>query len=130
MTCVELRESLAEIENGNNSEQRSHLRTCRDCSSLVADLDTIAAVAVELQSAIEPSPRVWNSIEIALRQEGLIRPQYSGRSLLPAFGQWGVARWLVPAAAALLIAVGIYVSPHSTPSGSTNVAVVTPPARN
>ncbi|MGH9493684.1 MAG: hypothetical protein ACRD3B_01700 [Candidatus Sulfotelmatobacter sp.] len=130
MTCVELRESLAENENGNTSEQRTHLRTCRECSSLIADLNTIAAVAVELQGTIEPSPRVWNSIEIALRQEGLIRPQNSGRSLLPAFGQWGVARWLVPAAAALLIAVGIYVSPRSTPSGSNKVAIVTPPTRN
>ena len=62
----------------------------------------------------EPSPRVWNSLEISLRQEGLIRPQHGGRSLLPSFGsRWGLARWLVPAAAALLIAVGVYMRPHS-----------------
>ena len=99
MTCVELRESLAENENGNSAEQRAHLKTCRECSSLLADLDTIIAAAVELRAAEEPSPRVWNSLEIALRQEGLVRPQPSGRSLLPPFGQWGLARWLVPAAA-------------------------------
>jgi hypothetical protein len=128
MTCVELRESLTENESGNGSEQRAHLRTCRECSGLLADLSTIAAVAVELQGSVEPSPRVWNSIEIALRQEGLIRPQHAGRSLLPSFGsQWGVARWLVPAAAALLVAVGIYVRPHGAPAVS-NVASVSVPS--
>jgi hypothetical protein len=129
MTCIELRESLAENENGNSAEQRAHLKTCRDCSSLLAELDTIIAAAVELRAAEEPSPRVWNSLEIALRQEGLVRQQPSGRSLLPPFGQWGLARWLVPAAAALLIGVGIYVRPHSAPSTANNVANVATPVR-
>ncbi len=129
MTCVELRESLAENENGNSAEQRAHLKTCPDCSSLLADLDTIIATAVELRGAEEPSPRVWNSIEIALRQEGLVRPQHSGRSLLPPFGQWGLARWLVPAAAALLIAVGIYVRPHSAPAVAKNEPAVASPVQ-
>ncbi|HEX3818969.1 MAG TPA: hypothetical protein VHW45_01485 [Candidatus Sulfotelmatobacter sp.] len=123
MTCVELRESLAENESGKSAAQRAHLKACLECSSLVADLDNLIATAVELRGAEEPSPRVWNSIEIALRQEGLIRPQHAGRSLLPAFGQWGFARWLLPAAAALLIAIGIYVRPHSA-SVSNNVARV------
>lgn len=113
MNCDELRESLAENESGNTAEQRAHLRGCRECSSLITDLQHIAAAGAELSGAYEPSPRVWNSIEIALRQEGLIRPQHSGRSLLPAFGQWGFGRWLVPAAAALLIAIGIYLRPHT-----------------
>jgi len=127
MNCVELRESLAENENGSTSEQRAHLTACRECSSLLADLHNIAASAVELRAEYEPSPRVWNSIEIALRQEGLIRPQHSGRSLLPGFGsQWGLARWLVPAAAALLIAIGIYVRPHPAPL--TNESRITTPS--
>ncbi len=114
MNCVELRESLAEIEDGSSAQQRDHLKTCPECSALVAELNSIASAAVELRSADEPSPRVWNSIEIALRQEGLIRPQRASHSLLPTFGSpWGLVRWLVPAAAALLIAVGIYVRPHS-----------------
>jgi hypothetical protein len=93
----------------------------------MADLQHIAAAGAELSGAYEPSPRVWNSIEIALRQEGLIRPQHSGRSLLPAFGQWGFARWLVPAAAALLIAIGVYVRPHPAPtSDEAKVAVSRP----
>ena len=127
MNCVELRESLAENESGNTAEQRAHLRNCRECSSLIADLQHIAAAGAELSGIYEPSPRVWNSIEIALRQEGLIRPQHSGRSLLPPFGQWGFGRWLVPAAAALLIAVGVYVRPHSAPTNERASAPVTRP---
>lgn len=117
MNCVELEQSLAEIEDGSSAAQRAHLKTCRACSVLVADLNLIAASAIELREA-EPSPRVWNSIETALRQEGLIRPQRASHSssLLPSFGsRWGWGRWMVPAAAVLLIAVGIYVRPHSQP---------------
>jgi hypothetical protein len=118
MNCVELQASLAEIEDGRsperNPEQRAHLKTCPECSALVAELALIIATAPELSAAEEPSPRVWNSIEIALRQEGLIRPQRSSRSLLPSLSsRWAWARWVAPAAAALLIAVGLYVRQHS-----------------
>jgi len=114
MNCVELQHSLTEIEDGGSAAQRSHLKTCRECSTLVAELNLIAASAIELREANEPSPRVWNSLEIALRKEGLIRPQPAGHSLLPTFtSRWGWARWLVPAAAVLLIALGAYVRQHS-----------------
>jgi hypothetical protein len=118
MNCVELQTSLAEIEDGSSAEQspaqQVHLKTCPECSALVAELNLIASAAIELRAADEPSPRVWNSIEIALRQEGLIRPQRASRSLLPSVSsRWVWARWAVPAAAALLIAVGLYLHEHS-----------------
>src|SRR6266581_5193907 len=68
MTCVELQESLAENESGSNAAQRAHLRDCPQCSALVAELLVIVCAAGELRAANEPSPRVWNSIEIALKQ--------------------------------------------------------------
>jgi len=115
MTCVELQESLAENESGNDAQQQAHLRTCPKCSALVAELNFIVSSAVELRAADEPSPRVWNSIEIALRNEGLIRPQRANRSLIPSLSsRWGWVRWLVPAAAALVIATGLYVRQHSS----------------
>jgi hypothetical protein len=114
MTCVELQESLSEIDNLSSAEQQSHLRNCPACSSLIQELDLIISSAPSLLDANEPSPRVWNSIEAALRSEGLIRPQRAARSLIPAFGtRWAWARWAAPAAAALLIAVGVYVNQHS-----------------
>jgi hypothetical protein len=125
MNCVELQQSLAEVEDASGLENRLesrleqraqlHLKACPACSALVRELDLITAAAAQLQEADEPSPRVWNSIEIALRQEGLIRPQPAHRPLVPSFSvpsfrdRWGVARWLVPAAAMLLLAFGIYV---------------------
>jgi hypothetical protein len=116
MNCIELRTSLAEIEDGGSAEQQAHLKSCPDCSALVTELNRIASAAIELRASDEPSPRVWNSIEIALRQEGLIRAPRPGRSLIPSFGsRWGWTRWAVPAAAALLITVGIYVRQRSLP---------------
>jgi hypothetical protein len=110
MTCVELQESLAERDDAGSSEQRDHLRSCPHCAALVTELARIASSAPELREAHEPSPRVWKSIEATLRREGIIRPQSARYSLLPAFGaRWGWSRWLVPAAAAFLITVGLYV---------------------
>jgi hypothetical protein len=117
MNCVELQESLAEVEikEGGSVEQKAHLRTCPYCSALVDELCQIISTAGELQGADEPSPRVWNSIAIQLRQEGLIRPQV--RRPVPSFtARWGQTRWLVPAAAALLLLVGIYVRQQSLPN--------------
>jgi hypothetical protein len=128
MNCVELQESLAEVEDGSGVEQQAHLRSCPACTALVMELDLIIAAAGELQGADEPSPRVWNSIEIALRQEGLIQPQRAVKPLLPSFvARWGAARWLVPAAAMLLLAVGIYVRRESQPQRLVQEASVTGP---
>jgi hypothetical protein len=111
MTCVELQESLAENEKANDVAQRAHLKDCPQCAALVEELLVIACAAGELRAANEPSARVWNSIEFALRKEGVIRPQRAGRSLLPALSSgWG--RWLIPAAAGLLFTAGILVRQH------------------
>jgi len=115
MTCVELQQSLAEIENGSTAEQQAHLRTCSSCSALVEELALIIAAAPALLEAEEPSPRVWNSIEIQLRQEGLIRPQRANQpsalslAASASRSRWGWARLMVPAAA-LMILIGIYVN--------------------
>jgi hypothetical protein len=124
MNCVELQKSLAEIENGSSPAQQAHLKTCIECSALVTDLNLIASSAIVLRAADEPSPRVWNSIEIALRQEGLVRPQRPSRSLLPSLSsRWAWARWMAPAAAALLIAMSLYLRQHSPANElATNMA--------
>jgi hypothetical protein len=115
MNCLELQASLVEIEDGRSPEQRDHLKACPECSALVTELVLIASTAIELRAVDEPGPHVWKSIESRLREEGVIRPQ-RGRSLLPSLSsRWGWARWMVPAAAALLISVGLYVRQHSLP---------------
>jgi hypothetical protein len=109
MTCTEFERVLPDIIGGDRSfAQEQHLRSCSACSSLVADLNAISQQARSLQACEEPSPRVWNSIEIALRREGLIR-QPSARALATVHtfpSRWRTA-WLLPVAAALLVAAGI-----------------------
>jgi hypothetical protein len=114
MNCVELQESLSEIENCGSSEQQAHLKNCPACSALVAELNQITAAAFEMRAAAEPSPRVWNSLEIALRQEGLIRSPRPSRSLIPSLGSsHGWMRWMVPSAAAMLLLASFYLRQHS-----------------
>lgn len=128
MNCVELQESLAEVEDCSNVDQRAHLQGCPSCSALVKELDLIVAAAGQLQAADEPSPRVWNSIALALREEGLIRPQRPAKFPVSSFSRWGPARWLVPAAAMLLLALGIYLRPESILTQPTQQASVAAPA--
>ena len=74
MTCAEFQafcQTFWRAAAPLNSE--STLQSAPACSDLVADLNAISQQAELLQASEEPSPRVWNSIEIALRQEGLIR---------------------------------------------------------
>jgi hypothetical protein len=113
MNCVELQQSLAEVDDASTTEQRAHLRTCSSCAALFKELNLIIAAAGDLREADEPSPRVWNNIEAALREEGLIRPARH-RFLSPFGARWGAFGWLVPAAAMLLLSFGIFVYQQST----------------
>ena len=110
MTCVEFQEVLPDIMEGQrNAEHEAHLHSCSVCSGLVSDLNLISEQARFLQASEEPSPRVWNRLEIALRQEGLIHQPGRDRSLVSAFSRRWSPAWLLPVAAILVIAFGIVV---------------------
>ena len=123
MTCAEFEVVLPELlEGGGTTEQRDHLTLCTACSGLVSDINTISEQARLLRASDEPSPRVWNSIEIALRQEGLIRepgadPAQESRKGLR---HWTVA-WLLPASAAFLLTLGLL--HYQRPATSHQIAV-------
>lgn len=108
MNCVEFGRVLPEyLEGGHTPEQQAHLDSCSACASLTADLNWIASEAPLLRAAEEPAPRVWDALDAQLRREGLIRePGVSRPSLSDFFFRWRTA-WLVPVAAALVIAAGI-----------------------
>ncbi len=108
MNCVEFQRILPEIiDGGRNAEQEAHLTSCSACSGLVSDLNAISREARRLRGSEEPSPRVWNSIEIDLRREGLIRQPQREPSLVSAFSRAWSPAWLLPVAAALLVAIGV-----------------------
>jgi hypothetical protein len=107
MNCAELQHDLPEIlESGGTPSQREHLRTCSGCTELVSELQLIAQEARLLRASEEPSPRVWNSIEIALRKEGLIRPSPRGAVVAGFSHRWSPV-WLLSVAAALLVSFGV-----------------------
>ena len=128
MTCEEFQRVLAEFGGShNNIEQEEHLKSCSACSDLVSDLNAISEHARLLKGSEEPSPWLWNSIEVALRQEGLIRQPARQHSavLTPLLG-WKL-RWLVPLAAVLLVAVGVLVHQRGTGQPGVSVSKVTAP---
>lgn len=135
MNCAEFQEILPDvIDGGRNAEQEAHFQSCPVCSSLVAELELIAGEAQQLQEVADPAPRVWNSIEIALRQEGLIRePQLRPTLMSPVKSRWSLA-WLAPVAAVAMLAFGVFVyergvrepqpvaqTPTAVPAAVTNI---------
>lgn len=136
MNCLEFERVLPDyLEGGHTSERQAHLSSCPACATLLADLSFISSQARTLQDSEGPSPAVWNALEIQLRREGIIRdgdirqaaPARSSGSLLEFFNRRGAA-WLVPVAAALVIAAGIKLY-RPAGAGDTNpVAKIAAPA--
>lgn len=110
MNCKEFQEILPDIiDGGRKAEHEAHLHACRDCSEIVADLTVISQSAKFLRGMEDPSPRVWNSIEIALRQEGLIRQPSAPLSVVARPVRRWTPVWLVPVAAVLVVGFGLLV---------------------
>ena len=107
MNCEEFELALPDVDDDPTIEQQTHLNSCSACAELVADLDAISQQARLLGDSDEPSPRVWNFIEIALRQEGLIREQKSEPFLVPRRPPRRRLEWLIPVAAMVLLMLGI-----------------------
>ena len=137
MNCTEFQEILPEVfGGGRTAEQEAHLKSCPMCSGLLADLDLVAREARQLRELAEPSPRVWNSIEIELRREGVIHEPQRGPMLVPPISRpWNLGAWLAPVAALALVAfaIGVYQrgsnAPQSTPQlTATAPASVSDPA--
>jgi hypothetical protein len=126
MTCTEFERVLPEIiDGGRTMEQEGHLGSCAACWELVRDLNSISSQARLLRSEeAEPSARVWRSIEIALRQEGLIRdPQQVGpqqaKVAVSRFRPWWSSAWLLPVSAMLLVSAGVLRYQHRPVGPST-----------
>ena len=128
MNCAEFQRGLPDfIEDGGNAELQSHVKGCASCSGLVSSLQSIVHEAQFLRATDEPSPRVWNSLEIALRREKIIYEPRTSHSILPSLKQrWGIAAWLVPAAAALLVGAAVLLFPHSDRGPAESRAVLRP----
>jgi|KBSMisStandDraft_5_1062788.scaffolds.fasta_scaffold01777_15 hypothetical protein len=120
MTCADFEKILPDVVEGVRSiDQESHLKSCPSCLDLVADLELIFREARQLEGLYEPSPRVWNSIEATLRQEGIIRAPKP--ALVPPFRRpWASAWIMAPAVAVILLAVGLFYQRQSHLQTATN----------
>ncbi len=79
MTCAEFQSVLPFIiETGGSAEEEEHLKTCKVCGDLVADLRYIAEQAKLLVPMQDPSPRVWESIQKSVEREGLVKSARKG----------------------------------------------------
>jgi len=128
MTCQEFERALPENEGDPTVEQAYHLNSCRGCSGLVEDLNAISQQARLLQDSDEPAARVWNSIEIALRREGLIRAPESAPFLVPRRPNRRRLAWLIPAAVIILLTFGVVQykrSPVQTAQLTSNSSMAT-----
>jgi hypothetical protein len=97
MTCAEFQKALPNIfDNGGDPQQEDHLKTCKVCSDLVADLKYIAEQAKLLVPMEDPPGRVWDGIKGSLQREGLISRPTGPRGRLLKFHKTGVLWSSVP----------------------------------
>ena len=68
--CDEFQQQLPELfDSEENMLAHAHLQSCKNCSSLVRDLEYIAAQAKLLLPIHDPGPAVWDNIQHALSRE-------------------------------------------------------------
>ncbi len=126
MNCAEFNEELPELlelqDNVAEASRHPHLRQCEECAELLSEMHRILSEARTMQASDEPDPQVWNLIEIALRQEGLIKDAPTRPFLVDRpHRTWRLA-WLAPVAVALLIGLGVVRYEHGVNSASSNAA--------
>lgn len=72
--CSRFQQQLPEFfDSGADLMDHPHLANCENCSSLVRDLQYIAAQAKLLLPIHDPSPAVWGNISHALNSESRSR---------------------------------------------------------
>jgi hypothetical protein len=123
------------------SEIEAHLKGCPACSELVSDLKLIANQARQLAASEEPAPGLWVRIAAELRAEGLVSdaatrepepepmlaPTRALRVPSSPRSRWS-PRWLVPVAAALVVAASYVVSHKPAPQIAQQPTPATPVA--
>ncbi len=57
------------IGSGENVADHEHIRSCELCRALLADLETIAEAARQLFPVEEPPDKLWDKIEMAIKNE-------------------------------------------------------------
>src|SRR5215472_10486193 len=110
MNCAEFERYLPEATGSSYApEAREHLRGCTGCSQLAADITAISQTGAQLRELDTPSPAVWSAIEAALRQEGLIQESQPRPFLVASSSRRWQPMWLLPLAAAFLMAFSVVV---------------------
>jgi len=119
MNCAEFQKVLPDLlDRGGDATQEAHLRSCPDCSELVADLNFITQQAKQLLPSYDPHPRVWEGIRAELEREGLIQ-QPPAATRQPRPFSHGIP-WLIPAAAVVLLALGAFLYRHDFASSGNS----------
>ena len=114
------------MEGERSPAAEAHVRSCAECSNLVADLDSIRDTALSLAAADpEPSPRIWSALRAQLEDEGLIHTARPGAS--DTLKRWLQGTFWVPrpvlagAYLVALIAAGFALSGSSSLRNDSNL---------
>jgi hypothetical protein len=71
MGCAEFQDQMADlIGSGEDLTAHPHVKDCKNCRALLAELKAIADAARDLFPSVEPPDEVWEHIESALKRGG------------------------------------------------------------
>jgi hypothetical protein len=99
---------------------RAHVAGCSHCQGLIADLETIVSVSVQLPAEVEPPARIWVALRNQLEQEGIIKEPVSvsadnATSWWHGLGNLFRSRAVATATVGLLIAVAAVLQLSQSP---------------
>lgn len=100
---------------------RGHVAGCSHCQGLIADLETIISVSVQLPAEVEPPARIWVSLRNQLEQEGIIKEAVTAsasESWWQGIGNLFRSRTLATVTVGLLIAIAAVVQLRQRPDVS------------
>jgi hypothetical protein len=139
MLCQEFEAVLEQADSQPlTGDAAVHASGCENCRALIADLETIQALAHELTVPdTEPPARVWTQIRAQLEDEGIIRTPESvadsasvSRGWLAGFSAWVRRPALVATYAALMVLAAGLAWEKSMPTPSTSSDIASLPSAN
>ena len=81
MKCIEIQSRISDWVDGGPAEGEieSHLKVCRDCASFQDDVLALKQSSNAL-GLVDPPSRLWESLQVQLVSEGLIKTQEAKQS--------------------------------------------------
>ena len=125
MKCQKTRKKLPAYLDGQTGEKDKkaishHLEICESCGREVKELSLLSSLLEQERDSVQASPHFWNKLESAIIQAEI------NQKPLDIISEW-LNRTLIPAGAAAVIIIGLFIGTNLGGVIYTNIAHILNP---